>query len=910
MRRFAWYREGAEAFGSMSVQAETLGILSRLLDTALSLPADAREAWLAALPPEQAGLSDTLRRLLKQADLGEDDPFLSTLPKVGAEPTLGAEAASDLKPGEAIGAYRLERLLGRGGMGSVWLAMRTDSLQRTVALKLPHPEAASAGLAERMGRERNILAKLEHPNIARLYDAGVSAEGRPYLALEYVQGEAIDVYCRTHELSIRSRVELIGQVARAVAYAHAHLIVHRDLKPSNVLVDGDGQVHLLDFGIATLLSPNDSGAIVGEGLTRLWGAALTPYYASPEQLRGEPVSTASDVYALGVLAYEVLSGRRPYQFKEGDLLGAMRAVIEKDPPPPSHAVGSVEARRRLRGDLDTIVLKAMHKQTQGRYATALAFADDLQHYLRAEPVRARPASLRYRATRFVQRNQVAALSIALIAITLCVGIAGTLWQGARAVRGERQARAAEQLAVRRFEDVRNLTHSLLFDYYDAIKDLAGATPVRARLVRDSLGYLDKLAREAERDVALEKDLATAYEKLGATQGDTMFANLGDTPGALESARKALALRGKIAAASPRDAAAHRDLAVAHSRVGILLWELGDMGQAQAEIQAALATLRSAPASAASDARDETAKAEDYMGRVLLEQGEAKSAREHFAASTEILQTLLREKPGFPALLRELSTVEEQAGGAADFEGDLDAALNYQVQARKLREQLSSGAPLNADYQRIVAVSWYNIGEVLAEQNKVRPALDAYRRDLAISQKLQGADPANEEYRGDLAYGELRIGDMLMRIGASLDAIVAYRRSLELRAADVRADPTNLWKRGSLIEVHAKLGKAFGIREPRQAAAEADLARTLMERTTLDPQNAAFLSFFATTYADLGEVYQAANAGARGGRAVQDPLTQAMYEHAEEIWLVMENRGMLNATDRKRRAQVKLIRAGA
>lgn len=890
----------------MGVQAQTLSILSRLLDTALSLPANAREAWLAALAPEHAGLSETLRQLLAQADLGADDPFLSTLPKVGAPPA----ESSDLKPGDSLGAYRLERLLGSGGMGSVWLAMRTDSLQRSVALKLPHPEAASAGLAERMGRERNILAKLEHPNIARLYDAGVTPEGRPYLALEYVQGEAIDVYCRTHDLGVRPRVELLTQVARAVAYAHAHLVVHRDLKPSNVLVDGEGQVHLLDFGIAALLSPGENGGVVGEALTRRWGAALTPYYASPEQLRGDPVSTASDVYALGVLAYEVLTGRRPYQFKEGDLLAAMHAVIEIDPPPPSHAVSAVETRRRLRGDLDTIVLKAMHKQSQARYATALAFAEDLQHYLRAEPVRARPASLRYRAARFVQRHWVVALSIALIAITLCVGIAGTLWEGTRAVRGERQARAAEQLAVRRFEDVRNLTHSLLFDYYDAIKDLAGATPVRARLVRDSLGYLDRLAREAGRDVALQQELATAYQKLGEIQGDTMSANLGDTPGALESARKVLALRQQIATARPSDAAAHRDLALAHSRVGILLWELGEIGEARAEIEVALATLRAAPASQASDARSETAKAEDYMGRMFLEQGDSKHAREHFAASTTIVQALLREKPGAPALLRELSTLEEQTGGAADFEGDLDAALRYYEHARKLREQLSTGAPMNADYQRIVAVSWYDIGEVLAEQNKVRQALDAYRRDSAISQRLMRLDPTNQEYRGDLAYAQLRIGDMLLRSGANGQAIGAYRSSLELRAADVGADPTNLWKRSSLIEVHAKLGKAFGRDRPQQASAEADLARSLMEQTTLEPKNAAFLSFFATTYADLGDVYQEANAVARGRRADRDPLAREMYDHAEEIWRVMESRGMLNASDRKRREQLKVIRTGA
>jgi non-specific serine/threonine protein kinase/serine/threonine-protein kinase len=890
----------------MALQIEALGTLSRLLDTALSLPTNAREAWLASLSPDHAVLRPLLRQLLTQADLGERAPFLATLPKIDTGPT----PVPDVQAGDSIGPYRLEKLLGSGGMGSVWLAVRTDSLKRTVALKLPHFAAASAGLAERMARERNILAKLEHPNIARLYDAGVTREGRPYLALEYVEGAAIDVYCRTHGLGIRPRVELLTQVARAVAYAHAHLIVHRDLKPSNVLVDSEGQVHLLDFGIATLLTPSDGGGIASEALTRQLGPALTPHYAAPEQLRGEPVSTGSDVYALGVLSYELMTDRRPYEFKDGDLFTAMHTVIEAHPPLPSRVAGTAEARRLLRGDLDTIVLKAMHKQTQARYATALEFVDDLQRYLRAEPVRARPDSLSYRAAKFVQRNRVAALSIALIAISLCVGISGTLWQAGRALRGERQARAAEQRAERRFEDVRSLTHSLLFDYHDAIKNLPGATPVRARLVRDALGYVDRLAHEAEGDIALEQELASAYERLGDIQGGTMEANLGDTSGALASQQKALALRERIATARPTDPAAQRALALDHRRVGVLLWETGDVHKARAEVEMALKLLTAAGGVEASDQAEELAKTEDYLGRVLLEEGDSKGAREHFTASTQILQRLLAATPNAPGLLKRLSTVYEQAGSAADFEGDLGSALAYHQDALKLRERLSARAPLNADYRRTVAVSWYNIGEILAEQGRPRPALDAYRRSSAISEKLVTADAANQEYRGDLAYAELRVGDMLLRIGSHREATAAYQRSRELREADVRADPTNLWKRSSLIEVHAKLSKALSKDQPAPASNEADLARSLMEATTVDPQNAAILSFFAQTYADLGDVYRALSAGSRGDRAGGGALADKMYDHAEEIWRGMEDRGMLSSSDRKRRAELKTVRPGA
>ena len=877
------------------MQAKELAALSQLLDTGLAIPTGSREAWLSELPPEQAELRHLLRQLLNRADLGDSDVFLSTLPKIGQP----AQTDDGLQPGELIGPYRLERPIGSGGMGSVWLATRVDSLQRTVALKLPHL-AVGSGLAERMARERKILAKLEHPNIARLYDAGVTREGRSYLALEFVEGQAIDVFCRTRSLDIRRRVDLLVQVARAVAYAHAHLVVHRDLKPSNVLVDAESQVHLLDFGIAALLGASDSGE-PAESLTRQLGPALTPDYASPEQLRGDPVSTASDVYALGVLTYEVLTGQRPYSYPRGDLYAAMQAILRVEPPDPSHVASTSEERRQLRGDLDTIVLKAMQKNARSRFSTALEFAEDLERYLRLEPVHARPDALGYRLGRFVQRNRLATLSIALVAISLCAGISGTLWEAGRALRGERQARDAERRAERRFADLRTLTHSLLFDYHDAIKDLPGATPVRAQLVRDALGYLDRLAQETEGDLALEGELASAYERLGDIQGGSMFANLGDTPGALSSQQKALALRARIAAARPHEADAQRALAGAHRRVGILLWEMGDVPKARAEVETALRMLATA-GPGGDDQSMEVVRTEDYMGRLLLEQGDSQGARAHFAIATRLLQALLAATPDAPQLLRSLSTIYEQAATAADFEGDLRAALASHQQALQLREKLSASAPLNAEYQRMVGVSWYNIGEVLADQSKLRPALDAYRQDSAISQRLLAADRTNQEYRGDLAYAELRVGDMLLRLGSNRQATAAYRRSQELREADVKADPTNLWKRSSLIEVHAKLSKAFIESQPPRASEEADLARALMQGTTVDPQNAAILSFFAGTYADLGDVYRALNAA-----MTRTTSADAMYQHAEEIWRGMENRNMLSSSDRKRRAEVASLR---
>jgi serine/threonine protein kinase len=397
--------------------------LSELLDTALSLPPEARSSWLEDLSAEHESLKALLSNLLAREDLRETGDFLNTLPKLAPAVPQGADGWEGL----LIGPYRLERSIGSGGMASVWLAERIDGqLNRRVALKLPHLGAALPALIERMARERDILAALEHPHIARLYDAGVAADGRPYLALEYVEGEPVDRYCQQQQLNVEARLELLLQVARAVAYAHAHLVVHRDLKPSNIQIDAQGQVHLLDFGIAKLLV-EDAAAV--SRLTQFGGRALTLDYASPEQIRGDPVSTASDIYSLGVVMFELLAGSRPYGLKAGTgSLPLAQAILTTEPMRPSEAALNPAARRRLRGDLDTIVLKALKKNPLERYTAAVELADDIERYLRGEPVRARPDSAWYRGRKFLGRHAwpVAFAGVALLAILAAAGVA--LWE--------------------------------------------------------------------------------------------------------------------------------------------------------------------------------------------------------------------------------------------------------------------------------------------------------------------------------------------------------------------------------------------------------------------------------------------------------------------------------------------------
>ena len=311
--------------------------LSGLLDEALDLPVEARDGWVEGLAEQHAALKPTLRELLAKQAMIETLDFLGDAPKFAGLDLArrNAVGAVSLLAGSTVGSYRLIRQLGQGGMGTVWLAERTDDLiKRPVALKLPHSSLYDQHLAERFARERDILAALAHRNIARLYDAGVSMSGQPFLALEYVKGMSLTSFCDLRQLSIRERITLFSQVLRAVQYAHTHLVIHRDLKPSNILVTAEGEVQLLDFGVAKLIA---TGEAKESELTLLGGRALTPDYASPEQVTGQAISTASDIYSLGVILYELLTAQRPYRLKR-DSRGALEeAILSSEPLKPSES---------------------------------------------------------------------------------------------------------------------------------------------------------------------------------------------------------------------------------------------------------------------------------------------------------------------------------------------------------------------------------------------------------------------------------------------------------------------------------------------------------------------------------------------------------------------------------------------
>jgi len=553
-----------------------LAVLSRLLDDALDLVPEERATWIESLPGGVDNLKPTLRRLLLGAGAQETADVLRIERQVQAA-VAGAASLADslsLKPGSAVGPYELVRELGRGGMGTVWLARRTEGLMnRLVALKLPHAGFFHAELVERIARERDILESLTHPNIARLYDAGVTNTGQPYLALEYVEGAPLTEYCDRHSLPVRARIELFIQVLAAIQYAHSNLVIHRDIKPANILVTARGVAMVLDFGIAKLLI---EGSTAETAHTQFGGRVLTPDYASPEQISGKAINTASDVYSLGVLFSELLCGSRPYYLKR-DSRGALEdAIVEAEALAPSRNLKpelallrsvSVKAlSRELRGDLDNIVLKALRKDPKDRYASVEQFAQDIVRYTSGQAVLAHPGSARYRAGKFLRRHKLAMASASAVVLALTAGVAAALWQAHAARLEADRAEQVKNFALSLIESadtehgagVETTAVDLLQQARLRVESELGDRPAIAAELMSAIGYgLLGQGRPEDAAALLEKSIALSIQVNGREDVRTVaiqvmygeaLADLGKTAEAIAILKPAIATAHRLHAA--------------------------------------------------------------------------------------------------------------------------------------------------------------------------------------------------------------------------------------------------------------------------------------------------------------------------------------------------------------------------
>jgi tetratricopeptide (TPR) repeat protein len=857
------------------------GRLKELFDDGRRLSRDERARWLAGLAPEDATLRGELESLLASPvpDSFLDAPALARTD--AARDVLGELGARDSAEaiGRRFGPYRVVRELGRGGMGVVYLAVRDDqAFEKQVAIKLLHASAGSVEAVARFHRERQILARLEHPNIARLLDGGSNDDKLSYFVMEYIEGQPIDVFCEERRLSVTQRLELFLACCAAVVYAHRNLIVHRDIKPSNILVTAEGVPRLLDFGIAKLIDPTS-----GTDATLTAGVAFSPAYASPEQVRNEPLTTATDVYSLGVLLYEMLTGRSPYRLTSQQPLEVVRAIVEQEPERPSTGINRStvpeKLRQRLRGDLDTILLKTLQKDPERRYASVQELADDVRRHLDGRPVAARQDSITYRTLKFVRRHKAGAAAGAVIAAVLAGATVLTARQ-ARVVRHERDR--AEQ----RFNQVRKLANAVLFDYQDEIEKLAGSTAIRSRMLKDGLEYLDTLSAESGGDVALQRELAMAYDKVADVQGAAIGPNVGDSTGALASYRKALAIRERLSAAAPGDEKLRIDVLRSLGQVSEVLLSTGDIGGSLAACDKALALAGVAP-KMTPERRRAIRWLRGQHAQALVASGALARASEDHRQAIAIADDLLRDDPHDANGRRSKAVSLMRLGDTDTLAGRFDEALKSQREGMTLFESLESADDVNS--RRDVALAMQRVSYTLGLLGDHRGALKLAQRYLERSESDARADPADARARLEVCVACFHVATHQSALGDHEAALQNMRRAVALGESELARRPNDTLVRGDLAEFLTGLGdvaqKSGRVKEALTHYQKAETATEALFAE--DPKDTVRRGYLAEIQMGIGDVQMrldgpaAALAVYRKALAIADEVVAATPENVDQ-----------------------------
>ena len=761
--------------------------VEQLFHAAADLSAADRDSFLARACAGDSRLEAAVRALL---DAGRDASPAWNGSALDLEARHSA-AAYHPRPGEFFGPYRIVRRISAGGMGFVYEAVRDDAeFHKRVAIKFVQFGLDDDAGVERFRSERQILAEFEHPHIARLLDGGTTDDGVPYLVMECVDGVAIDRFATERRLTRVDRLRLFLKVCDAVQYAHRNLVVHRDLKPGNILVTPDGVPKLLDFGIAKLLS-----ADAGSRTSTI--AALTPAYASPEQIAGRSVGTATDVYSLGVLLFVLLAGRSPYGAGGEHGRDLARAICDEEPV--WRPAGLIQ------GDLRSILGKALHKAPERRYLSVEQFAGDIRRYLSGLPVIAGPDALSYRARRFIVRRAVPLTAATAIAIAIAAGVVSTLIQSRR--------------AERRFNDVRTLAHSFLFEVYDAITGLPGSVAARQLVVSRAQQYLDSLASEAAGDSALTRELAEAYLRLGDVRGRPYTANLGDTAGALASYQKALALLERESSRQSGDIAVQEKLTQAYLNVGVIL-----MRQSKADGSMAAARKAIAIAQGLSDREPHNVVYREKLAHAYMRLGQAQDlAAQQSGAIADKHQVLATYKHALAVLQADgwhdeefwkvrLATLDFYVGyplrDLAARTGDaayLKEALDAAAKGDSINRQLAAAGPTDVAHLRRMADGLVDLAYIRWQCCR---DLDGSLRDLQDAlgsfQKIADRDAHNLEARRDVAGVHNARSLVLSEAHERSGALAAAHTALSIYEELALADPTSAENARCVADVRARI----------------------------------------------------------------------------------------------------------
>jgi non-specific serine/threonine protein kinase/serine/threonine-protein kinase len=746
------------------------------------------------------------------------------------------------------------QLIAEGGMGSVYQAVRVDDLYRkVVAIKVVRRGVFGEHAMKQFDTERQILAHLDHPSIAKLLDGGTTPDGRPYFVMDFIAGTPLDEYCDSHRLPLTGRIQFFLTVCSAVHYAHQNLVIHRDLKPQNILVTEEGSVKLLDFGIAKLLDPD----AMTPGPTLTTFQAMTPEFASPEQLTGGVITTASDVYSLGVLLYRLLTGHRPYAPESRGIEALWEHVRNRPPRRPSTVIRALDGdvtpdavsaaraarpdrlERQLVGDLDNILLMALRKEPERRYNSVEQFAGDLRRHLASQPVTARPDTLRYRTSKFIQRHRTGVVAVAVVAITLVGGIVATSWQA-------HTANVQRARAEKRFQEGRSLARTVLFELHDAIANLPGSTQARELLVKRAQQYLDGLASESEDDDSLRREQAMAYERIGDVLGLPTRPNLGRTADALASYRKALEIEKGLAGRDPKNTTYTADLAGIYNSICQVQQSSGDFRESLDACRNAERIQQSRAAARPGDLqlRAELAATHQNLAGAYFSLGEWEHSREQRMRALAEFQDLHRKDAQNEVFLSELANAYHRMAALEEQTKNYPAARVNAIQAVALFDEAAKRNPGDIRKRTGWTFAQQRLGSILISLHDLPGALEAFEKVLPIREQLYALDVNDVRAQVNLSNSHAAIGVVLLDMGKAVQAQSHFEQQRRIAEGLVKLDPVRVEHQYSLSEAYENLGRVA------MRLNQTDRARTQLREALRIYEELARRGAVSAEYADV------------------------------------------------------------